>query len=901
MNRVVSDRELSGAQIPEPRTGKKVCVVTGELEGPFFNGGVGTQNRALAIVLRKLGYEVDILYTQVNRGTPFCLRGAFADHVAAFQNLGIRLLCIDNEEESTNWHARSFLALQHLLRNRYDLVFFDDMLGTAYYPLLARRTDAPSLRDTKMSVTLHGSVEWAADLNEAPVSHFEGLPLMEMERRSIELADSVRAGSAYIFRKYQSYGWTIADNHVVLPNFVSGGRAAAQSLKKVEINEIVFFGRLETRKGLWTFCRALDRLKYVLAGQRVTFLGKMTPETGDILIKRSATWPFPVRFLNNFNREQAIAYLKRDGRLAVMPSTEDNNPSVILECLEEGIPFLASSGSGGEELLDKESQGNNLFEPTVDGLCAKLLETLADGGMTARASFDPEQLQTSFAEWVENLIDSPAPVPPKQAEPSLAPLPVLFVIVPSEFRPDQAISEFRNTLQAFAGRVQIEALTAEPEFLRPHLADILNVNVSPFQNFPALARSLASRAATVVGLCHIKQMLSPKWAERAQSCFAKNENIAALTGMTATEREPDSRPREPFFSTLKRHWSFERYITGFAPPLFSLRQDTNAGFAWIRSDLLALVSDVLPVDVQYDRPRSMENWIHEILVTLHIAGKRFELVPDQLVEQPNQEVPFEAMRSADFMRSLATKLHGYAPGTDQWLLSRVAIDMGLEQERTRRNAGYLKSVAATFAADIAPVSAYASREQSYPYLAQIAHAAGQIDIAVGLLAALVLPEKGSDGSKIGRHVEFSARAVRLADFLGGTQCVRLNLNHPWSFKIVKEGKEFELHANSAGEGRAALSFTSIDLSHATRFACALRLPSHEAHPVHVRVDVIPPDRTTDYYAAEKILQPGDDCQWAFEIPEAVRTTCTVLFSVDLVDPRDLAEHAYTMIADARFE
>jgi hypothetical protein len=33
----------------------------------------------------------------------------------------------------------------------------------------------------------------------------------------------------------------------------------------------------------------------------------------------------------------------------------------------------------------------------------------------------------------------------------------------------------------------------------------------------------------------------------------------------------------------------------------------------------------------------------------------------------------------------------------------------------------------------------------------------------------------------------------------------------------------------------------------------------------------------------------------------VRTTCTVLFSVDLVDPRDLAEHTYTMIADARFE
>lgn len=900
MNRVVSERELSGAQHSERKTGKKVCVVTGELEGPFFNGGVGTQNRALAIVLRRLGYEVDILYTQVNRGIPFCLRGTFADHVAAFQNQGIRLLCIDNEEESTNWHARSFLSLQHLLRHRYDLVFFDDMLGTAYYPLLARRTDAPGLRGTRMCVTLHGSVEWASDLNEAPVTHFEGLPLMEMERRSIELADAVRAGSAYIFRKYRSYGWAIPENFIVLPNFVSGERIDALPLKKTEINEIVFFGRLETRKGLWTFCRALDRLKYVLADRRVTFLGKMTSETGDILIKRSATWPLPVRFLNNFNREQALAYLKGEGRLAVMPSTEDNNPSVIMECLEEGIPFLASSGSGGEELLDKESQRNNLFEPTVDGLCAKLLETLAEGAMTGRASFDPAQLQASFAEWVDGLIHGPDSLPPVRTEHSTAPAPVLLVIVPSEFRPDQAVSEFRSTFDAYAGKVRIEALTAKPDVLRRHLDDTLNVNVSAFDDFPILAQSLASRASTAVGLCHVSQMFPRKWAERAQNCFLKNENIAALTGMLAIERESANRPREPFFSTLKKAWNFDHYITGYAPPLFSLRQDTNCGFAWIRSDAFALIGGILPVDKQYDRPKSMENWIHEILVTLHLAGKRFELVPDQLVERPSQEVPFETLRSGDFMRSLATKLHGYNSGTDQWLLTRLAIDAGLERGRARRNAAYLKSIAAKFATDIVPVSAYAAREQSYPHLAQIAHASGQIDVAVDLLGSLVLPEKGSDSSKISRHVKFSAKAVRLAELFATNQYVPINLNHDWSFKIAKNGKEFEIHSNPGGEGRAAISFAPINLSHSTRFACALHLPSREARPVRVRVDVIPPDRT-HHCAAERILLPGDNCPWEFEIPSAVRTTCTAVFGVEMADPRDSCEHALMMIKDARFE
>ena len=92
-----------------------------------------------------------------------------------------------------------------------------------------------------------------------------------------------------------------------------------------------------------------------------------------------------------------------------------------------------------------------------------------------------------------------------------------------------------------------------------------------------------------------------------------------------------------------------------------------------------------------------------------------------------------------------------------------------------------------------------------------AHATGQIDIAVDLLAALVLPEKGSDASKISQHVTVSAGAVRLAEFFGKSQCIPINLNHDWSFKIVKDGKEFALHPNSAGEGRAALSFARIDL------------------------------------------------------------------------------------------
>ena len=43
----------------------RVCIVTGEIAGPDYNGGIGTANRGLALSLRNAGFAVDVLYTRV--------------------------------------------------------------------------------------------------------------------------------------------------------------------------------------------------------------------------------------------------------------------------------------------------------------------------------------------------------------------------------------------------------------------------------------------------------------------------------------------------------------------------------------------------------------------------------------------------------------------------------------------------------------------------------------------------------------------------------------------------------------------------------------------------------------------------------------------------------------------
>jgi glycosyltransferase involved in cell wall biosynthesis len=898
MNKAVSEPEILRSLRSEPRATRKICIVTGELEGPFFNGGVGTSNRALALELRNLGHAVDILYTHVENGEPFSIRGKFADHVASYRRLGICLICIDNQDSRLHWQAKSYLAMQHLLRHRYDLVFFDDLFGTGYYPLLARRTGNSQLRETRMCVTTHGAMEWVTELNQISIMNFESLPLMEMERRSVELADMVKAPSAYILRKYNDYGWTVADNFVVLPNFVSDKKTLSQPRWVDDINEIVFFGRVETRKGLGLFCRALDKLKFQLQNRLVTFLGKISPTTAEELVKRSATWPFQIRLISNYDQAQALAYLKGSGRLAVMPSTEDNCPSAILECLEEGIPFLASSGSGGEELLDEPSRTTNLFEPTVNHLCAKLIEVLAQGIVTACPSFDHDQIRRAFAEWLDGAFKSPQLNPRPIANAPLSSTPILIVIIPEHYHLDQAIAELKRTADAFDKKVQIEVLTADAAKFKNSLLSStrsLPVRITDFDGFADLVTELAGLEPSVLGLCHVSQLIPPVWVERARQCFQSESDISALTGMAGAQLAPGTRTYEPFVSTGDHYDEIERYLVGYAPPLFAITRDTNSGFLLMRSELIRLLCNLPPIDQTYGRLEKMEEWIHKILVTFYKHGRRFELVPDLLLP-PHSQRPFEAPRSDHFMRELASGIYGHKAASDQWLITRLAIDTGLKRERTQTSTDYCKYVAGELGLEILPY--VSSSGGQWSQLAKIAHACGRIELSLDLTANLAIPGKDLSALNVRERVRHGVKTIRLWDIIRAGRHLAINLTHDWSFIRRDENREIQLHANRFEEGRATLAFAAIDLSGVSAFTCRMCSGKTTA-PIRVRIDLIPP-KQNDCCSFETMLAESEARNWNFQIPREARTLCKVICSIETTDPGANTDNAYVQMFDPRF-
>jgi glycosyltransferase involved in cell wall biosynthesis len=918
-NRNASVEASSAADHAVDPPGRRICLVTGELSGPDYNGGIGTANRGLALALRRHGYQVDVLYTRVSRQEPFCFRGTFEEQVEAYRGLGIRLLCIAHDGEWNDWLAKSHHAMTHLAAGGYDHVFFNDTHGTGYYPLLARRTGSPELARTSMAVVTHSATQWVAELNQSAITSVEDVRLLEMERRSIELADAVISPSAYLLDKYRGYGWQLPENTVVLPNLLPDeDHRRPLGIRHAAVEELVFFGRLERRKGLWLFCEALDRIKYQLKERKVTFLGRVTQEDGEAtsfsLVRRSAAWPFEVRLLHGFDREQALNYLKTGPRLAVMPSWQDNSPCAILECLHNGIPFIASSGSGGQELLAAACRDDNLFEPTVDALCRKLRSALDHGAATALPASDPDRNEASLMRWLEGVLSDRQGGPVSQAVPQAAKaaatkpegarsVPRLLLIATANLAPKQAASRIERVAALHAGSAEITVLAEDPTALAAELRSGPVGAAGSVVDIRRYAEAVASVAdpSAVVAICHVSQPISPAWIERARTCLEGESGITALTGLVALEAPP---PRElpSFVSVGDTARKVKRYLIGNSPALFLLGQETNSGFLALRGEALAAVEDIPPHDPQYDRAKRMGDWIHEIVVRLQARGRRFEVLPDHPLDRTVEEAPSPVFRLGGVLRSLAGSQLGYLPGSEPALLSRLAIDIMIEPEKRSASAECLSYAAEKLGRPLDGADLPGSPDETYRMLSTMAQACGQTELALDLLTESLTDSLGGGTptpTSLAALVRRRSSSIRLYDLAAARSFVGLNLSHEWSFKIFEDAREIEIHPNSSHEGRAGMTYLALDLAPVERLSGAVRLAAPTARPVCFRLSIAAVDGS-HHFGVEHVVKPGAVIEIDEVLPQAARQRCNVTLATEMADPLDSPRDAWARWVDLSF-
>ncbi len=144
---------------------------------------------------------------------------------------------------------------------------------------------------------------------------------------------------------------------------------------------IIYSGRLEVRKGVLDLADALVRVFAERPNCEAVFVGPDTRlpsgSVGAELRRRLAPHGDRVHLCGHVTGRAYVDML-RTGHCAVLPSTWENCPYSCLEALACGLPVIATTGSGFDEMLDYGRAGLLIAPRDTVGLAAAILAVEAE-------------------------------------------------------------------------------------------------------------------------------------------------------------------------------------------------------------------------------------------------------------------------------------------------------------------------------------------------------------------------------------------------------------------------------------------------------------------------------------------------------------------------------------------
>jgi len=309
---------------------RRICFVTDDFAGVIRNGGIGTHFLLMSRLLAQRGWGVDVLFCGPvdNEEAMTTTPGRLAEEGISFTWLdatpapawhGLPHFGDGMGTLVTSQHAFEVLEALHAER-AFDIIEFSDWRALGFRAVQAKRSGI-AFADTRLAVKLHSPTEWQRRGNLLNRRSPWELKVEYCERYAFEHADLQLSPSRYMLADTREQGWDVRDDAVVAYPFPHRHRKERPP-RAAEVAELVFFGRLERRKGLDLFFAALDTLP---ADLPVLFLGRDSEIDGrkatDIISERMAGRPH--RIESGLDRDGAMSRLRdeRAGREVLPPGT----------------------------------------------------------------------------------------------------------------------------------------------------------------------------------------------------------------------------------------------------------------------------------------------------------------------------------------------------------------------------------------------------------------------------------------------------------------------------------------------------------------------------------------------------------------------------------------------------
>lgn len=372
-------------------------LVTPEYEGIFRNGGIGTYYATLSQKLAAQGADIILIICQTQKqfhgeSTVPHIRYIFsaseAEQILELQPVHLAILSQFKEwdwVESESYKILFFIqAIAAHLTKSLMYVEFPDLCGLGYRTIQAKRSGLLG-KNCTTAVTMHSGQEWLNEAHEKYIiecgNWFRNV--YSYEQYSFENADLAFFLSYFMEAKVKSYGWKTS-HAVHLPYcfpIVSSLDKNRSMLAKGSVNikreqiPIVFFGRLEERKGLLSFIKAIQQLGEKISQQiYIIFLGKnvplhstpIQPQDSRQYIQQELGGKFSYTILSDLFSQEAIA-LVHDLAPAIvcLTSPQENFPNSSLEMGQLPVSLVASNTGGFRETLNMIDRSNSVrwFDP----------------------------------------------------------------------------------------------------------------------------------------------------------------------------------------------------------------------------------------------------------------------------------------------------------------------------------------------------------------------------------------------------------------------------------------------------------------------------------------------------------------------------------------------------------
>ena len=347
-----------------------ICLLSREYPPETGTGGIGTYTYNMAAALVHLGHDVQVMTATRSSEQDY------RDHGVRVHKIKRR--DIRPKELELIQYSYSVARSLGRLRCRPDIIQASEFGGEAFW--LSRRRACPLVTRLATPLFLIDRFNGKAFSGPRPLLNW-------IEKRPTVRSDGIFTSTRALAKEVCG-AWNIDPVRVeVIPNSIdltrvrrlAGDSPPPEGLRNRDF--LLYFGRLEERKGVRVLARALPAVFEQFPNLSAVFIGSDLGYQGAPL-REHITSCAPghgerLIFLEQLPQEKLFPIVKR-AKIVVLPSLWEAFGFVAVESLALGRPLVATSGSGFEEIIEDNISGFLVQPGDSEALAGKIIDVLRD-------------------------------------------------------------------------------------------------------------------------------------------------------------------------------------------------------------------------------------------------------------------------------------------------------------------------------------------------------------------------------------------------------------------------------------------------------------------------------------------------------------------------------------------